>query len=184
MIHWYHSSLLIRQRSPLPFTEDFSSGTFPPAGWKIWNPKWQYLPGNGIHVSGFTAAGAATVQNYDYQGYGQLDDLISPAIDLGTSDSASLSFAVAYAVYDAVDVSEWDGLEVYVSGDGGFSYNLVYKKTGNQLKTMVEAETGILLQLTPDQPDLWRTENVNLTPYIIPGKKMLVKFRNTNCFWQ
>jgi hypothetical protein len=163
-----------------PFTEDFTSSTFPPAGWQVWNPN-----GNTTwkkdSVSGFTAIGAATVQNYDYQGYGQLDDLITPAIDLGTSDSASLSFAVAYAVYDAVDVSQWDGLEVYVSGDGGVTYDLVYKKTGNQLKTRVAADLDAFTA-EPGQTDLWRTEKVNLTPYIIAGKKMLVKFRNTNAF--
>ena len=36
---------------------------------------------------------------------------------------------------DALDVSTWDGLEVYVSGDGGKTYHLVYKKTGKQLTT-------------------------------------------------
>ena len=43
---------------------------------------------------------------------------------------------------DTTDVSEWDGLEVYVSGDGGANYNLAYKKTGNQLKTIVPAQGG------------------------------------------
>ena len=66
----------------VPFTEDFTSTTFPPAGWQIWNPN-----SNTTWIrnatSGFTAAGAATVQNYSYQGNGQFDDLISPAIDLG-----------------------------------------------------------------------------------------------------
>ena len=139
------------------------------------------LPGIG-KTSGFTAAGAATVQNYNYQGLGQLDDLITPAIDLGTSDSASLSFEVAYAVYDVTDVSEWDGLEVYVSGDGGSTYNLAYKKTGNQLKTIVPAQTDPFVA-TPDKPTLWRTEKINLTPYIIAGKKNVGQIPQHYCFW-
>src|SRR4029079_202613 len=140
------------------------------------NSTWQW---DG--TSGFTAAGAATVQNFTFQGFGQFDDLISPVIDLGTFDSAALSFEVAYAVYNIIDVSEWDGLEVYVSADGGSSYNLVYKKTGNELKT-VEAGMGDPFIATPGEPGKWRLEQVNLTPYVIPGKKMLVKFRSTNAF--
>ncbi|MEP6950969.1 MAG: choice-of-anchor J domain-containing protein [Ginsengibacter sp.] len=165
----------------LPFAEDFTSATFPPAGWQVWNPNGGTLTWEHDDVSGFTAAGAATVQNYDYQALGELDDLITPAIDLGTFDSASLSFAVAHAVFDVTDVSEWDGLEVYVSADGGITYNLAYKKTGNQLKTMVAAD-GDPFTAAPGQTDLWRTEKINLTPYLIPGKKMLVKFRNTTAF--
>ena len=164
----------------VPFTEDFSAVTFPPAGWQIWNADDKTTWGRDP-TSGFTAAGSATVQNYNYQGLGQLDDLITPAIDLGTSDSASLSFEVAYGAYDVTDVSVWDGLEVYVSGDGGVTFNLAYKKTGNQLKTIVPAQTDPFVA-TPDKPTLWRTEKINLTPYIIAGKKMLVKFRNTTAF--
>jgi hypothetical protein len=163
-----------------PFKEDFTSTTFPPSGWQTWNPD-----SNTTWIrdttSGFTAAGAATVQNYHYGSLGEFDDLITPAIDLGTSDSASLSFEVAYAAYDITDVSVWDGLEVYVSGDGGSSYDLAYKKTGNQLKTAEPAQSNSFAA-TPDEPTLWRTENINLTPYIIAGKKMLVKFRNTTAF--
>ena len=49
------------------------------------------------------------------------------------------------------------------------------------MKTIVPAQTDPFVA-TPDQPTLWRTEKINLTPYIIAGKKMLVKFRNTNAF--
>ena len=130
-----------------PFTEDFSSGTFPPAGWQIYNPNGGTLTWEQDDVSGSTDAGAATVQNYDYQSFGDLDDLVLPVIDLGVSDSALLHFKVANAVFDDVDVSTWDGLEVYVSGDEGVTYNLAYKKTGNQLKTLEGCRSGTLLPL-------------------------------------
>jgi hypothetical protein len=163
-----------------PFTESFSSATFPPSGWQIYNPNsnttWTW---DG--ASGFSSAGAATVQNFDYQGNGQLDELITPAIDLGTSDSLAVSFNVAYEPDDATDVSQWDGLEVYVSGDGGITYNLAYKKTGDQLATQTGALTTAFTAL-PSESAKWRTEQVNLTPYIVSGQKMLIKFRNTNAY--
>ncbi len=161
----------------LPFTETFSGTTFPPAGWQIWNPN-NNTTWIKDAVSGYAAAGSASVHNNTYSGSGQLDDLITPAIDPGTSDSVGLTFNVAYAVADTVDVSQWDGLEVYVSGDGGITYNLAYKKTGNKLKTYVPALTTSFAA-APAQPALWRTEQVDITPYLIPGNPVIIKFRNT-----
>ncbi|RYF80112.1 MAG: hypothetical protein EON98_13835, partial [Chitinophagaceae bacterium] len=71
--------------------------------------------------------------------------------------------------------------EVYVSGDGGRNYTLAYKKTGNQLKTITAAQTTSFTA-TPAQADRWRLETVNLSPYMVAGQKMYIKFRNTNAF--
>ncbi len=161
----------------LPFTESFSGTTFPPAGWQIWNPN-NNITWTQDAVSGHQAAGSATVQNVSYDGPGQLDDLITPAIDLGGVDSVNLTFSVAYAVPDITDVPLWDGLEVYVSGDGGITYHFVYKKTGNQLKTNPPA-LSTPFSATPAQQSLWRTEQINVSPYIVPGMPMIIKFRNT-----
>lgn len=161
-----------------PFTENFTSAAFPPLGWQIGNPN-DNTTWTRSSSAGFNLAGAAMVSNYDYTGVGQMDELVSPPIDLGSADSSAVTFKVAYAVYDSVDVSTWDGLEVYVSGDGGLSYQLAYKKTGKYLRTIPEPQTSSFNPL-PSTPEKWRTENINLTPFIVPGKKLLIKFRNTN----
>ena len=161
-----------------PFTESFTAATFPPTGWQIWNPNGN-TTWTSSATSGFNVAGSATVQNFDYNGGGQLDDLVTPPIDFGAADSSVLSFSIAYGVYDTVDVSIWDGLEVYVSGDGGMTYQLAYKKSGSQLRTIAAAQTSTFTAL-PTQPERWRLEKINLTPYIKPGKKLIIKFRNTN----
>ena len=164
-----------------PFRESFSGTTFPPAGWQTWNPD-DEITWTRSDASGYTLFGAATVTNFDYDnGGGQLDDLISPVINMGVFDSSMLSFQVAYAVYDTADVSVWDGLEVYVSADGGLSYQLAYKKTGDQLRTVVAAQQKSFVAL-PSRPLNWRLEKINLTPYILPGKNLLIKFRNTSAF--
>jgi len=165
----------------LPFLEDFSSATFPPPGWEIWNPNggatntWTR---NG--ASGYTNAGSAFVDNYNIDELGALDELITPAIDLGTAGDVQLNFKVAHAVIDTIDVSSWDGLEVYVSGNGGQTYQLVYKKTGNHLATA--SPTTIAFVAPPSQPGKWRDETIDLTPYLAVGQKLIVKFRNTNAF--
>jgi hypothetical protein len=173
------SFLFINQSTiAAPFMESFDSNTFPPSGWQIWNPN-NNTTWTRSATSGYTSPGAATVQNFDYQGGGQLDDLVTPAINFGSSDSAVLSFRVAYAAWDTLDVSTWDGIEVYVSADGGRNYQFVYKKTGNQLKTVALAQSTAFSAL-PSQLDRWRLEQINLTPFITPGKQMIIKFRNTN----
>ncbi len=164
-----------------PFTESFTATTFPPLNWSAWNPNGGTAAWARSGTSGFPTAGAATFSNYSFNQSGTLDELISPAISFGTSDSAVLSFNVAYGVYDNTDVSTWDGLEVYLSADGGATYRRAYKKTGALLKTIDAPQTGSF-SATPAQPERWRNETVNLTPFLIPGKSMIVKFRNTNAF--
>jgi len=170
---------IITASSTLPFTQDFSSSTFPPAGWQTWNPN-----GGASNtwkrdvVSGYSGPGAAFFDNYNINQGGMLDELITPALDPADATDVTLDFKVAYAPPDATDVSEWDGLEVYVSGDGGKSYHLVYKKTGPQLGT-VPINTNPFSAFDPSQ---WRDENIDLTSYVAAGQKMIVKFRNTNAF--
>lgn len=161
-----------------PFGEDFSSSTFPPSGWHIWDPNdnitWTYNA-----TAGFGAAGSATIQNYNYNGAGQLDEIVAPAIDMGGADSSLLTFRVAYAPYDVLDVSLWDGLEVYVSNDRGKSYHLVYKKSGTELSTISQPLTSSFIAL-PANPEKWKLQSVNLTSYLVEGEKILLKFRGVN----
>ena len=163
----------------LPLSEDFSTAIFPPPGWQLWNPNtgsantWARSA-----FSGYTVAGSAFFDNNAIAQEGTLDDLITPVIDPGSATVATLTFKVAYAVYDNVDVSSWDGLEVYISGDGGFTYTMAYKKTGNQLTTV--AATQNPFSANPSEPAKWRNESIDLTPYIVPGQKMIIRFRNLN----
>lgn len=170
---------ILSSSATIPFSEDFTSATFPPAGWQLFNPNsGSSSTWTRNTTSGFIAAGSAFFDNFTINQSGTLDDLVTPAIDPGAATSALLTFKVAYAVYNTVDVSAWDGLEVYVSGDGGKTYNLAYKKSGNALTT-VPATTSVFSAL-PSQPSKWRAESIDLTPYIISGKKLIIKFRNLN----
>jgi hypothetical protein len=165
-----------------PFTETFTAATFPPANWALFNPN-----GGAANTwtrnatSGFSAAGAAFFNNFGISQGGTFDELITPLIDLTGNDTAMLVFKVAHGAYDTTDVSTWDGLEVYISGDGGVTYTLAYKKTGKQLRTVIPAQ-GASFAATPAQPDRWREESISLLPYMGTGKKVMVKFRNTNAF--
>lgn len=163
-----------------PFTESFDNILFPPKDWQVWNPQNNTTWARNS-LSGFQSAGAATVQNYNYNGAGQLDELITPPINMLNADSSVLQFSLAYAAYDVKNVSLWDGLEVYVSNDGGKFYHLAYKKTGAQLMTVKAAVTSAF-SAPPTDPTKWRKESVNLTQFITPGKSLIIKFRQVNAY--
>lgn len=161
----------------LSYSQDFSGSTFPPAGWKTWNPNgdatWTLN-----NTSGYNAAGSASMQFRTYSGSGQLDELIMPAISTGSADSVRLTFQHAYAAANTGVVTSWDGLEIFASNDGGRNYQLLYKKTGNYLKTVPLSQTTSFTAL-PSEPQKWMGDTVNLTP-LLNGSPLLIKFRSTN----
>lgn len=165
-----------------PFTENFN-GTFPPRLttandlWYVNNPGGS----NSWFLSDafYTVKGAVVARNYTYEDPGQFEELITPPIDFTTFDSSLLQFKVAYARYDDASYT-WDGLEVYASNDGGQSWFIIYKKTGANLQTKTTISTSAFDPGT--DASLWRTETVNLTPYISNGQKLVLKFRNVNAY--
>ncbi len=166
-----------------PFTENFGGTFFPPRLtvandlWYINNP----TGSNSWFLSdvNYTYKGAAVSRNYTFNEPGQLDELITPPINFGTSDSSVLSFRVAFGRYSDA-AYEWDGLEVHASNDGGQNFFLLYKKTGKDLQTQTALATSAFDPGT--NANLWRTEKVNLTPYISNGQKLIIKFRNVNAY--
>lgn len=167
-----------------PFLENFNGNFFPPRLtasndlWYINNPtgsnSW-FLSDDAFYL----APGCVVAENYYNNEVGEFDDLITPPIQFGSNDSAVLSFKVAYARYDDPSYV-WDGLEVHASNDGGQTWFLAYKKTGKGLETQKGTESGAF---DPESNEkLWRTEKVNLTPYLGGGKKIILKFRNVDAY--
>jgi Pregnancy-associated plasma protein-A/Secretion system C-terminal sorting domain len=163
-----------------PVTEGFNSGI--PSNWFNHNPNtgstnsWSWTG-----TSGANTVGAAAFLNYDINQPGTLDELIMPAIGFGSADSSLLSFKVAHGSYSN-NVYDWDGLEVYVSNDGGYSYKMIYKKTGNFLRTIPTVTGNTAFVASPAQQDRWREEQISLSPYIVTGQNLIIKFRNINAY--
>jgi hypothetical protein len=163
-----------------PVTEGFNTGI--PSSWFNHNPNsgsgnaWTWTNGSGA-----TADGAAAFMNYTINQSGTLDELIMPAVSFGSADSSVLSFKLAHGSYSN-NVPDWDGLEVYVSNDGGFSYKMVYKKTGNFLRTIPAVTGNTAFVAASSQPERWREEQISLSPYIVPGGNIIIKFRNINAY--
>lgn len=160
-------------------TEGFESTMFPPAGWDVLNPDnaltWE-------RVSSISRSGnaSARMNNFDYDGVGQPDDLRLPPVTLpNLIDSAFLSFHVASASFTDLNTpgNPWDTLEVLISQDCGNSYTSVYKKWGKELATEYTATTLPFFPMSSQ----WRKDSINLSSYI-GADNLLIAFRNTTGF--
>ena len=157
----------------LPFIENFENTVFPPADWTILNPDgsitWDHTTlaaGNG------TSTGSACISLRGYTGTGQIDGLVLPKINMETVSNATMTFKVAYRRYST---QTSDRLKIYISTDCGLSFNtVIYDKAGSTLATGPDMTTAFFPLTAED----WRTETINLTPYI--GNTIQLKFECIN----
>ncbi len=113
--------------APIPFFEDFESGIPADHGWTIVNPdndgtSWDLLPvaGNGGDYS-------AGIELFTYYSFQKRDQLISPPIDLTSTNDAVLSFEHAYAL--ALNSTYGDSLIVKISNDCGNNWGRILELT-------------------------------------------------------
>ncbi len=104
----------------LPFTEDFETSSV--TEWSVDNPDASNTWALGTVAGNSPGTQAAVVDNFNYNGAGQKDGLISPAIDLTGYTQATLSFEYAYRRYSS---SYTDSLAVYISTNCGTSWTRI-----------------------------------------------------------
>jgi PKD repeat protein len=154
----------------LPITEGFTTATFPPTNWALVN----------ANNSPTTWARSATVGNAPTAGnsmffnnfnYNDSDDdqIQMPGANLNGFSTAQLQFDVAYAPYNA---NNFDGLEVLVSTNCGATWTSIYSKSSTTLATAPATTASFVPTATQ-----WRTETVNLTPYV-GNSKVILSFKN------
>lgn len=153
-----------------PFTESFEGSTFPPQGWDIVNPDGFFTWEKVIGIAK-TGNASVVIRNLAYEQNGPKDYLRLPLVNIGTADSAFLTFQVAAAVQTDPSTTNnvWDTLQVLVSTDCGNTYTSLYKKWGSSLITR---KTAVTTSFEPTASE-WRKDSVNITPYIGMGPIML-----------
>ena len=161
----------------LPLTEGFVSTAFPPMGWSQENID---------HVSELwerngTVGSQGSTQSMQYRNYdfynGDRDEMRSSGYDFSTLSSATLTFDVAYRRYSSVNS---DSLAVLVSTDCWATSSTVYFKYGTTLSTVAGDFTSSGFVPTPSQ---WRTETVDLSPYI-GNSNVMISFQNRGNYGQ
>ncbi|RFM28014.1 T9SS-dependent choice-of-anchor J family protein [Deminuibacter soli] len=155
-----------------PFTESFEGTSFPPQGWTVSNPDNSAFTWVRASGAGATGTKSAVVQNYVDSLDGEWDDLITPPIDFGVANAATLTFQVAYRQLNQNGYV--DGLDIWVSGDGGLTYQPAYRKSSPDLSTVAGTTPNSFVPTATQ----WRKETVDLTPFLVQGQKMQILFRN------
>jgi len=161
--------------------QTFDATTFPPAGWGIGNTDGALTWARS--AAGNNSVGSAYLRNFTYYNNGQRDALFSPVLEYNQADSLTLTFDVSATKIDYADpaTTASDTLEVLITKDCGNTYTSVYKKWGNTLQTVGNANTGgQFTEFTPNGSYLWRNEKVNLAPAAgATSGTLQVVFRNT-----
>jgi len=151
-------NLLVPQTIAIPFLENFNSL---PTSWSILNPDesltWELAvtPVNGTNK-------AMRMEFYNYENHqGEIDLLITPVFDLTSAPAALLRFDVAYSRYQSSN----DGLKVILLSNCNADITqgtTVYDKSGQALATAPSSNGNF----TPNGPDQWRKESIDLSTYI------------------
>lgn len=154
----------------LPKLNDFNNSTSLPGGWKFFNPdngrNWEFA--NIIGADG-QSSNVLRFRNYAYQGYEQIDAVITNAYDLRTYKNARLSFDIAYAPQNVTD-----SFMVYLSTDCGNSYPYqILKLSGSSLQTHPKQFNEFI----PTEND-WKNIMIPLNAYI--GNYVSFKIVNWN----
>jgi hypothetical protein len=156
----------------IPFSYDFTSAVFPPAGWTLNNPDNSYTWEHSANA-GYSGNGSVWVNNYDYNDRGEQDEFILPSVNLASVGSADLTFDLSYVLYSQTGYS--DTLVILTSTDCGTTWQEVYRNAGQALTTV----TPYYLQsaFTPSNANQWRNEQVSLNS-VAGNSSVQVKFRN------
>jgi PKD repeat protein len=159
----------------LPISQGFTGATFVPTNWSLVNGN--ASPTTWVRSATIgntpTAGNSMMFDNFNYSDADDDEVRMEGANFTGLS-SAQLTFDVAYAAYSA---TAFDGLQVLVSTDCGVTFTSVYNKTGATIAAgNLPTAAAINTAFTPTLAQ-WRTETVNLTPYI-GNPKVVVAFRN------
>ncbi len=159
----------------LPIVEGFEGTIFPPTGWAIINPD-AAITWARVTTAAKTGTASAKLDFYNYATAGQLDYLRSPVVNLGTYDSAFVTFQYAYKQYDAPSS---DTLEVVVSTNCGTTWTSIWKKGGNDLTT----SPGFAAAAFTPTAAQWTANpiKIDLGAYLSSGP-MFIAFRSKNNF--
>ncbi len=148
--------------TPLPFSQGFQGTTFVPTGWTLSNANGDGTWTRTTTAGGFgTSSACARMDSYspNTTNAGTIDEMITPTFGLVGYSSATLTFDVAYARYNATNI---DSLIVLASTDCGVTWTRLYNKGGSGLATAPDKTNAIFVPTSSQ----WRTETINLGSYV------------------
>lgn len=159
--------------SALPFSENFQSVKFPPAGWSVINPDglFTWAPTTGSLLSGY--APSVMMDNIEFPKHGGVDELVTPSLDFSKAVHPVLTFSHAFALYK-FGRNKSDTLKVLVSTDCGESWASIFDKGGRDLSTATNGRYGYF---SPDSASQWKKNVIDLSAYA-GQSNVLISFQN------
>lgn len=143
----------------------------PPTGWSLLTNGSSTLVWQNTNKAFFEGGRSFLFDNYNNNERGKYGELITPLINIGSSDSISLDFMLAAGLYDLNSI---DSFEIRISEDCGNSYKTIYKKWGEALATRPGFTNNEFIPLLSE----WRKESIDLSLY--KNKKIRIAFRVIN----
>ena len=158
----------------VPFSEDFDGASYPPEGWRVINGGGATTWDRSSSIAQPDGGGgrSAFVQNFGYNDGGIQDELQSEVVDISALNDPHLSFELSYAREDA---SNYESLQVAVSGDCGANDSIVYFEYGEDLATAPDTSAYWI----PESYRDWRKVLIDLGPFK-GSKEMVLSFINVN----
>ncbi|MFN3875085.1 MAG: M36 family metallopeptidase, partial [Flavobacteriales bacterium] len=154
-----------------PHTEGLSAASPTPTGWALQNPDNSYtwttvVPAIGPGPS-CASSRAWTIDNYNYNGIGQEDRLITPMVNLAFLTASRLRFDHAYARYSS---ALFDGLRIDLSANCGANWTTIFNQSGAALATAPD-NTG---PYAPANCAQWRANDLSIGAY--DGQTVMARF--------
>ncbi len=151
-----------------PVVEGFQGGIFPPASWGIingGNATYKWVSGA---YGGFQASTKCSFLDLWDSPAGDVDELVMPAMDLSTFNTAQMTFDIAKGLIPG----QADRLKIVASSDCGVTWTTLYDKDDN---TGLSTTTFSTAAYFPASANEWRTDNVSMTAFAGQAS-VLVKF--------
>lgn len=142
------------------FSESFESISLSSANWQVVNssgPAWTIVTNTG-----FTGSKSLRLYNLNSQ-IGDVDDIISPSVDLTQFSSPRLYFRYAYAQLPNSDPAA-NSLEVWVSDNCGKTWTKRKTLTGTTLAT--SNATSSLFTPAAGSTTQWKQDNISLSSFV------------------
>lgn len=168
----YQGYISVRSQTSTPyinaFGDDFEAYPIP-------NNNWHVVPGldtmnyRYFTKTAYNGQSCVTLQNHNAFN-GEIDQMISHAIDLSSSTSANLTFNYAFVERG---LGNSDKLRIYVSDDCGQTWDLKSNRQGPLLRTL---STKIDTAWYPTLNSHWSQGTVSLDDYALSPNYILIMF--------
>jgi hypothetical protein len=158
----------------LPAAHAFVAATpFLPTDWTVANPN-----ANNTWVrsaQGNVTVGSAFIDNYNFNFTGQIDDIRTPNLTIGVTDSVIIEFDLAHKNFPGFN----DRLQVLVSSNCGATTSATtFDRSGAALATAGSSTANYTIPAAAD----WKRQRVAIGGALIASGSVQVIFRNT-CFY-